>query len=232
MSAHPDVAYLVRAGDEHEELRYSLRSLANVPHGAVWIVGYAPAWIRQVRVIEVPQNATKQGNVRMNLQALAERGPDEFVLMNDDFFCMRPIGEFPALAHRGSLREQADAKSPNGSYSNMLRRTDRYLAQQGYPPALRLSHALHEPMHMQRRKLLQTLNRAGGGNMSWRSLYGVEHANGRPPYRQDAKVHGDEPIPNADWISTSDISFRTREVGRVIRRAFPVPSCHEGDWLS
>ena len=34
-----DIVYFVKDTDTNEELRYSLRSLANFPHGKVWFYG-------------------------------------------------------------------------------------------------------------------------------------------------------------------------------------------------
>ena len=95
MSA-PDVVYLCRSG-ENEELRYSLRSLKNVPHGQVWIFGGAPSWISdRVNFVGVPQTdfnfrdawKTKFENTRRNLYTATQQPEvsEHFLLMNDDFY--------------------------------------------------------------------------------------------------------------------------------------------------
>ncbi|MFF3129757.1 hypothetical protein ACFVRD_48125 [Streptomyces sp. NPDC057908] len=41
----PDIVYVVRPWNQNEQLRYSLRTLANLPHRRVWIAGYCPTWV-------------------------------------------------------------------------------------------------------------------------------------------------------------------------------------------
>lgn len=48
-----DILYLCRPG-ENLELRYSLRSLRNVPHGRVWIFGDCPDWVTNVNLVHQP----------------------------------------------------------------------------------------------------------------------------------------------------------------------------------
>jgi len=79
--------YICRGG-ENEELRYSLRSVVNsFPDSAVWVVGGIPKWYSGNK-ISIEQNAGKWANAVNNLNAITESPdiPEEFVLMNDDFF--------------------------------------------------------------------------------------------------------------------------------------------------
>lgn len=100
----PDIVYPVRPGTINEELRYSLRSLANVPHGRVWIAGHRPPWARGVGHIPVPPQATKYLGSTANLRAAVEHPEvaEEFLYFNDDFFVMTAVQEVPAL-HRGPV---------------------------------------------------------------------------------------------------------------------------------
>ena len=100
-----DVVYFVRKGDQNEELRYSLRSLVNLPHRKVWIVGHTPAWVTGVESIPGNVFREKWWNVVDNLRLAALHvKAEQFVVMNDDIFLMRP----PSLApcYRGPLVEQ------------------------------------------------------------------------------------------------------------------------------
>lgn len=104
-----DVVYLVRHGEQNEELRYSLRSLSNLPHGQVWIFGGAPSWVNRARVnvVQVPEDdysyrdawLVKYRNARRNLtSACSVRGVAEhFTLMNDDFYVTEAIPSVPVL---------------------------------------------------------------------------------------------------------------------------------------
>lgn len=226
-----DVAYIIRPGHRNEELRHSLRSLANVPHGDVWIAGHRPAWVSEsVRHIFVPQRDPgqfKYENATSNLLALAAEGPERFALMNDDIFCMEPVDDWPGPAHRGSLHELAATRP--GAYGSMLRTTAALLTEAGIP--VPLAYTLHAPMVMTQQGLRTTLDyglsrRVGEERLSWRSLYGNLMRLGGP-IQEDAKVHAGEPPASRPWISTTDASFKYHVVGRLIRSRFSQPSPYE-----
>lgn len=224
-----DVVYVVRPGNVNPELRYSLRSLVNVPHGQVYIIGHRPPWVVNVQHVFVPQLDPRQhkyDNVTALVKTLAERGPDRFALMNDDFFCMRP-SRWPTPAHRGPLRELAESRP--GSYGMMLRATDALLREASI--AEPLAYTLHEPLVIEREAYRMAVgyglrNRAPGDVLSWRSLYGNLARLGGDR-RDDVKVPYDGPAPAADWISTSDCSFKYHRVGEAVRRAMSAPGPYE-----
>lgn len=89
-----DLVYIVKYGDKNDDLKYSLRSVARfVPHDKIWIVGYKPSWVQNVGYIHVKQSENKWKNSVNNIIA-ACNCPDiseDFVLMNDDFFAIKPI---------------------------------------------------------------------------------------------------------------------------------------------
>src|SRR4051812_33004749 len=94
----PSVVYVNKVDEVNEELRYSLRSIAkNLPHAEVWVTGYPPPWVRNVRSIDVerPKGWTKYTSSTDNLRAAVEHPelPDDCLLMNDDFFVLRPVTE-------------------------------------------------------------------------------------------------------------------------------------------
>lgn len=230
-----DVVYIVRPGNENEELRYSLRSLANVPHGEVTLIGHCPPWVRNVRHVFAPQrdpSRFKYANTTASLRLLAEKGPDEFALFNDDFFCVRPVADMPRPATRGTLRALADerlADGRNSPYGVMLRDTAAILIEAGHSDPL--AYTLHVPMVMNRDALAMTLeygerHRAAAPALSWRSLYGNLMRLGGE-WQPDVKVHGAGPVPPGPWVSTTDTSFRYHEVGRRLRHALCHPSPYE-----
>lgn len=225
-----DVAYIVRPGDRNAELRYSLRSLINVPHRDVWIIGHRPAWCVNVKHIFVPQldpRSHKYENATALMTALSERGPGTFALMNDDFFCLRPVGHWPPAAHRGPLLDLAESRP--GSYGMLLRATAALLREAGQPDPL--AYTLHMPMVMERDALAFALEyglrrRPAGDQLSWRSLYGNLMRIGGEQ-RVDVKVAEDGTLPDDPWISTTDTSFKYMRVGGVIRRELAAPSLYE-----
>ena len=100
-----DIVYFVKETKENEELRYSLRSLSNFPHGKVWFYGGCPDGLNPDFHVPVKQDKdNKWKNVSMMLD-MACNNQDitkEFWLFNDDFFIMEKI-EHPKNYYRGDL---------------------------------------------------------------------------------------------------------------------------------
>ena len=70
-----DIVYLVKDCTENEELTYSLRSLVNIPHDRVFIVGGCPRNIDTSKVIHFPilQTDTKYKNTTNNLKLICNQ---------------------------------------------------------------------------------------------------------------------------------------------------------------
>ena len=230
-----DVVYLVRPGEQNDELRYSLRSLANLPHDTVWIAGHKPAWVTGVRHIPTAQTATKHANAYGNLVSAltCDEISAEFVLMNDDFFITSPLPSVPTL-HRGPVADvvaEYRRMFPRGSlYTTAMQQTAEWLQAQGV--AEPLSYELHMPMVLERQGLLDVLSRAEGDGVdvtrmhyrtAWGNLAGVggERVEDCKVYPGDRFTH--LPTP---FASSMDATFRGR-AGRLARRAFPTPSPYE-----
>lgn len=244
-----DVVYVVRPG-ANPELRYSLRSLVNLPHGAVWIVGHAPAWVRGCRVVPVDQRAEKWENVRRNWSALlADPGcPDTFMIMNDDMYVMRPVDELPVW-HHGSLDAHAATASGVGygpglaRTAALLRRTctctidqrdqaaidvESGCAAHRSSPTGPLSYELHIPMLVERTGWAAAIDAKWADNrIAPRSLYGNTAGLGGE-YHPDVKVRTDaDPIPDGPFLSTDEASFGPYLVGALIRDTFPAVGPYE-----
>ena len=89
-----DLVYIVKEDERNEDLRYSLRSVAKfLPNNKIWIVGYKPSWIRNVNYIPVKQTEDKWKNSVKNILEACKCNEisEDFVLMNDDFFAIKPI---------------------------------------------------------------------------------------------------------------------------------------------
>lgn len=225
----PDVVYIVRDGP-NEELRYSLRSLINLPHGRVWIVGGGPDWLTGVGRIKVEQYRSKHENGVRNIRA-AIAHPDvanPFVLFNDDFFVVQPLDTVPVL-HNGPLADRITNDALGPSYQRMLRDTQRLLQRHGHDDPL--CYDLHVPMTLDKPALTEALDACNGAQILYQTVYGNLRQVGGT-YSVNAKVHAStddiqRPIPDGPFWSTNDKSFREDEIGRRIRAAFPEPSRYE-----
>lgn len=240
-----DFVYVFKEDVENgsEELRYSLRSLRNVPHNRVVLVGEKPDWVDKVLFIPVPQSGTKHENVTANLAAVIRdnRISDDFVLMNDDFFIMKQMDKIPNLNFGPMDKVLAlyDKRYPEGSnYIDNMRSLYELLRGRGY--AQPISYELHTPMVINRyivQKLHQELQ--GERMYQFRTYYGNYAALGGTAV-EDVKVFipsiHNSPAYNASpesylksqtFLSVTGTSFRQSAAGDFIRLTFPDKSSYE-----
>lgn len=234
-----DVVYYVAAEPRNEELRYSLRSLeTNLPdHGRVIVAGYCPEWLTGVE--HVPVKAIGQSKWRRALDnfraALEPRGygpagpPEQFLLMNDDFYLMWPVGPdgFPVW-HAGTTDEQIK-RYGSGVCRAGMRATAQVMRAHRLGARL-YSYELHVPMMMDRARAAAALQMYEGVDPFYiRTVYGNLARLGGARHC-DVKVHHGDPTEwRAEWpyLSTSQRAFERGQVGRDIRDRFPVPSRYE-----
>lgn len=202
--------YLCRDGD-NEELRYSIRSLyRNIKNPIIWVVGGKPDWYIG-NYIKVNQNKTKHVNVRNNLNKIISSKDieDNFILMNDDFFIMKPMLDIPYF-HGGLLINKVKKFKTNAktsSYTKMLSDTyDTLIKKQIQDP---LDYAIHVPMKMNKENLSKVIYPA----LSVRTMYGNLYNVGGTPI-EDVKIHLNRPWAesfdykkNTKFLSTNDQSF-------------------------
>ncbi len=174
-----DIVYFVRDGDYNEELRFSLRSVAkNVPHKRIWIVGYTPKWVRNVKSVRGNLQGSKWLNVLDNLRLICEKvDAEQFVVMNDDFFVTQAVDALPALRRGETLIEHIAHVKGHGSWRDSLLATMKMLRELGYQDPL--SYELHVPVIMERAKLAEVVKVAEqvkGNPPQWRTLYGNMHS--------------------------------------------------------
>lgn len=221
-----DVVYFVRPGDDNPELRYSLRSLTNIDHGDVWIVGHKPSWVRNVRHIdyEADPSLSKWENVTEATRLAVEQLPDEWVLFNDDFFAVKPT-RVP-LWHQGRLKTVA--RPGNGATWRAGKyQTARLLQSWGCDI---IDYELHVPMPVDNEGMREALRRTSGRIVALqrRSLYANLVEAGGEHHVDVAVGQGGSWRFDWDWVATNDVSFRSCEVGERIRDLFPTPSPFEG----
>lgn len=153
-----DIVYLVKESKNTDslELRYSLRSLVNLPHDKVYLVGEKPEWAVNVQFLPVPQDKTKPENWTDNLLE-AVNNPDiseDFIMMNDDFFIMHHMDEIPAL-HFGPMATviaDFERRYPEGSaYIDNMKLLYERLRMEGYVEPV--SYELHTPMALNKTRV-------------------------------------------------------------------------------
>lgn len=215
-----------------EELRYALRSLKNIPHGKVVILGDMPDWA--TNVIHIPRDAQhyRYKDVDQMIQKACrdERVSEDFILTNDDIFIMKPMEELPKW-YKGLLIDDYKkhaARQPNSIYSRSIATTNRFLRARGirHPKA----YNCHIPVVMNKQKRLQIstmlrpryhetiLPRVVYGNLF--DDTGIQHP--------DCKYIGlDDNYQKYDILSTHDGSFSKGKIGEHIRSVFPEMSPYE-----
>jgi len=222
----------------HEELRYSLRSLANCPDiTQVWIVGFVPAWATGIRSLPLEPKSEKFANMRASLTALANTkgAPKRFYLFNEDHYIVEPIdGEIPTY-HLGSAREYITGPSvwrPKNTWCRAVLTTAEWLRDHdGVEP---LAYEAHTPLIFDRARLAEFLdeypaNRALAMSMAYARAgdggAGENHGNAKVGIESDlaAKRAQDMPV-----LSGNQASF-DGELGDLLRGMFPEPSRFERD---
>lgn len=229
-----DIVYFCRGGD-NEELRYSLRSVAeNFPHRSVWLYGEKPAYIKPDHFVKISQERkdqnTKWDRVRAMYRdvCLNNEISEDFVLFNDDFFVLHPVDSLPyfwrsGLAEHICVIEASRDNKPN-PYSLRLKKVFNEFYNKGILPK---SYELHLPMVFNRHKLLEIIGAYPNLHCS-RSLYG-NHYNIGGTQTSDVKIfeEGQPFDPKWTFLSTEDKEFELHEVGRFLRERFPKPSPYE-----
>lgn len=233
----PDVVYPLVRKSQYEELRYSLRSLENVPHGRVFIAGAKPDWLSDA-VIHIPvekikgetryQNAEKNWRSALSHPDLSE----EFIAMNDDFFIMQPMHTIPYY-HDGELAKYVEYREQLGdtheNYLNGMRRTIQTL--QRFHVKKPLGYTLHIPMLMNKYKRLAISSMFrdvidAGDIMLMRTIYGNMFDVGGKQHA-DVKYYNDNFDETLPFLSSNDPAFKYERLGDFIRAKFPVKSEYE-----
>lgn len=228
-----DAVYMVKPEDRNEELRYSLRSLANMPFiTRVVMVGYLPNWVKDVHFIPRDQRfQTKYVNTTRNMIAACEdpEVSDEFMLMNDDFFVMHEQPE-PFIFHRGPLAPIRDyyLNLANSDYAKGIQATEKYMRLLGLVNLK--SYELHVPLLVNKKNFLELIRmqqeKAPMQVVHKRTLYGnYYNIGGRP--MQDCKIVGDAKPGDTPFLSTDENSFERYKVGEYIRNRFKTKSRFE-----
>jgi hypothetical protein len=224
-----DCVYVCRDGN-NEELRYSIRSIEkNLPHTNIWVVGGKPHWYTG-RFIQLRPIGGAYKNVRNSLKTIIDSKEisDTFILMNDDFFVMKPL-ENLKYYYSGSLDEKVRSRfatAPQSMYTMYLGHTQNELRKAKVENAL--DYELHVPMIFEKEKLSKVVNSPG----LWRSMYGnLNNVGGEQ--MDDVKIYSkgislnehDVDIENSTFLSSDDQMFL--QLKTVMQDRFPEPSSCE-----
>lgn len=227
--------------NDSEELRYSFRSLRNISHANVFVVGEKPGWVVNAAYIPVEQSKTKDENWAMNMRAALSNPllSEEFVLMNDDFFLMKPIDEIPNL-NFGFIKDVIagyDTRYPEGStYITFMKDAYSQLIEMGYTQPV--SYELHIPMVINKSKARKIFEE-NEIVKNFRSMYGNLHNepgtttpdvkvflnqdHNSSAYNKDPLTYLKEQI----FLSATGGSFKRGPVGDYVRLQFPDKSRFE-----
>ena len=233
-----DLVYILGSGSRwrNNEIRYSLRSVErNLPGHKVFIIGECPSWATGIIHIPIPDGSSnKLLNARAKYTAAAKdpRISDDFVLMNDDFFVLKPVENIPGYS-RGTLAEMMGRHpTKDGYYYKSLRDTKCLLNSMGILNPI--DFEIHAPIIFNKEKLITTIELIGTDKAySIRSCYG-NLSNSEPRKTEDFKASNLAEFAyqvNRDpaYLSISDAVVAQREFRDWIRRKFQEPSKYETD---
>lgn len=229
-----DVVYPVQpTRDGNNELRYSLRSLRNMPHRNVHIFSDYIPWLNEHTVKRHPSSDRPDKKRFANVNTTLLRACDDpnisdpFVFMNDDFFVMKPIKTIPYYVN-GTLQQHFDYlhKTYRGSkYMHDILETQSELKRLGLGT---LDFEVHAPIIFYKDELRKIL-KAYPNAACRRSIYGNAM---KVDWEQaiDFKIYGfgDNFDHNRPFVSTADANFRRQSgVRSMIRSEFTTPSSYE-----
>lgn len=226
-----DVVYILRNG-KNEELRYSLRSVEkNFPHKRIWFYGGKPDNIEPDVFVPFEQiGKTKWQKVRNTIEAVCKNDniTKDFWLFNDDFFVMKevkkPVNYYDGTLSGRILQIESKVFGRQSEYSLMLRHLLKTLQDAGIETPLNYAH--HTPMKINRKKMLETLEKYPNEPM-FRALYGNINKIGGENMPDVKFYQNRQPFPIGTYASTADESWRSEKIGQIIRGKFAYKSRFE-----
>ena len=242
-----DLVYIVKESERNEDLRYSLRSIAKfLPDHKVWIVGYKPSWVQNVEYIPVKQNAGKWRNSVKNIEAACscEEISEDFVLMNDDFFAIKPIDNLEKSIELclGSLdksvqKHQVSVGTWHKAFKYVYDLLNSLHIQKPY-----YDYESHTPLKVNRHKMLEVLNlpqvkkfEKTGKVLHKRTLYKNYCQDKCQTIPSDVKLSSlkddtKTKMKVCDWISVYDNQVgdpKFKDLNNLLHTLFPEPCLYE-----
>lgn len=127
-----DIVIPLKAAEPNEDLRFTLRSIEKygAEYGTIWLVGYCPRWVQNVRYLPTRQFSDKWTNTLRNRIVVCEQKDlsDKFLLFNDDFILTRPVKSWEELTacNRGRLIDYAETLEASGQHLSRWQNAFRY----------------------------------------------------------------------------------------------------------
>jgi hypothetical protein len=208
------------------ELIYALRSLSNIKHGKVFIIGDNP---KLDNIIYIPfQQTPNIAKNTLDIMNLACTHPDiseNFIWMADDMFILKKLDKIP-IHHRGIYsaitRIYTGPRSFN-FYVTRMKVTQRFLESHGvkYP----LCYELHIPFMINKSKWNKIAHLVKE-NYNKLSVYGNLNKIGGTKMN-DVKIRKRDTLPSGNFVSTFDTTFGVTGAGELIRNKFSDRSIYE-----
>lgn len=234
-AAHlPDVVYVNRPGDDNDELRHSLRSVAaNVPHRKVWVAGHCPWWVKNVEVIELDPLEDRFDNQHQSLSAAVNHPgmAEEFYYFNDDIYVVERFeGLLPTL-HLGPLAEYVEwlalvGKRSENEWFQGLREMLSLLRSWGVGDPL--CYEGHWPLRFRRDDMRRFVGERTRHFLPAQFYPATDLPAGSrsvdaKPGKLGCPIEAGMPF----W-SSDDGSWEFSKVGVAVREMFPTPCYYEG----
>jgi len=224
-----DIVYILKEwSDNCLELRYSLRSLKNVNHWKVFIIGYKPDWVKNIVHIKADDPyEIKSLNAlhKINIACKDKRVSDDFVLMNDDFYITKPteIKYYNQWTMWTHLLEKR-GRWLKWNYVNNLYKTFRLFERW-------LDFSLHAPIIYNKDKFLEL--QECYDMKQWyllRNLY-CNHYWIKGEYMKDCKIKNINDIPKElpTFISNLDCLIISEEFKSILNTLFPKNGKYENN---
>lgn len=222
-----DIVLPYRKSDS-DELKYALRSLKNMRYRNLFICGDKPDWLTDEAICLVNPirgvNAQHDSELNIRLALHDIRLSDAFILMNDDFFILRPVYNLPDY-YTGTFDELIRSRQEAQfiTFNQALRRTKAFIDRTP------LAFEVHIPVIMFTEERLRVSDEilpilALGTTVLPRSIYLNRYCT-RIVKRKDVKLYGfNSGQPLDDFLSTADGQFNDN-----IRQLFPIPSKYEAN---
>lgn len=204
----------------------------NTENPIIWVVGGKPSWYTG-NYIKSDQSGDKYKNVIGSLKAIVNHQdiPDDFILMNDDFYIIKPIDKIQTY-HGGKFENKVELFSKNAKssyYTSILKNTMRELKNAGIHQPL--DYAIHVPIELNKDKLFTVIR----SRVSIRTMYGNLFSIGGTEV-DDVKFHRvatrkwannpDLDTIDFEYLSTSDDSF-LEVYEYILKDMFSDPSPYE-----
>jgi hypothetical protein len=208
-----DYVYICRSGD-NEELRYSIRSVVkNMPQGNIWLIGNKPDWYigNFIPVDDIGGKFTNITNA-ISIAANSDQISDDFVLMHDDFFAIKPVKNIPIM-HNGLLLDKIkeyQELDPGSRYAAILSKAYAYLRRRGIRNPL--DYDIHVPMIMNKNNLKNVVNKTNAPMSVYGNIFNIggEQVTDVKIYTKFNKLHDrSHDVINSDFpfVSCEDKSF-------------------------